>query len=106
MALIFSGADYVIVSEAWSGIANASTVSSYSVSGSTAPVSETIASKQTAACWAEVTKDGQYAYIANAQSNNILLYQISGAGILKLLDASEAATGLNPNDIVLSGDEL
>jgi len=99
----FSGSNYLIVSEAGGGMAKASSVSSYSVSGSTALVDGAVTSNQTAACWAKVTNDGRYAYIANAQTNNISLYQISTNGMLKLLDGAEAATGLGPNDIVLSG---
>ena len=101
----FSGANYIIVSEAWNGTPNASTVSSYSVAASTTVVSGAVTSKQTAACWAEATRDGQYAYIANAQTNNISLYQVNSTGMLDLLNASEAATGLNPHDMALSDNE-
>jgi len=100
----FSGPNYLIVSEAGGGMANASSVSSYSVAASTSLIDGAVSSNQTAACWAKVTKDSRYAYIANAQTNNLSLYKIGANGMLELLNGAEAATGLGPNDIVLSGD--
>jgi 6-phosphogluconolactonase (cycloisomerase 2 family) len=102
----FAGAGTIVVTEAWGGMPNASTVSAYSVSGVTSVTGGAIQNKQTAACWATATSDGRYAYVTNTGSNNISSFEISAAGNLTLINATEVTTGTTPIDITLSGNDF
>lgn len=102
----FAGAGTIVVTEAWGGMPQASTVSAYSVSGVTTVTGGPVQNNQTAACWAAVTSDGRYAYVTNTGSNNISSFEISPAGHLTLINAAEVATGTTPIDITLSGNEF
>lgn len=99
----FSG-NYAVVAEAGT-TPGSSSVSSYSVSGSTSTVTGPVANGQSATCWTEVTSNGKYAYVTNTQSNNISFYTVGSGGNLQLIDAAEAATGAIPIDVTLSGNE-
>lgn len=89
----FSANGQVIVSEAQGGMAGLSSVSSYSLGldGALTPVTSAIATTRTAACWLAVA--GGYAYVANAQTDDITGLQIAADGGLTLLDA-DGVTGL------------
>jgi 6-phosphogluconolactonase (cycloisomerase 2 family) len=83
----FSRRGYLIVSEAFGGQPNLSAVSSYSVHGTTiAPVSPSVGTTQTAACWIAISKNDRYAYAANTGSGSISSYRIGKDGVLILLN--------------------
>lgn len=99
--------DELIVSEAFGGAADASAVSSYRFDGpsSIAPISASVPTTETAACWIAVTDDGGYAYTTNTGSGSITGYAVSPGGMLTILDADgeTAETAGGPLDLALAG---
>ena len=94
----------LIVSEAAGGAANASSASSYDVSDDSFEViSAAVPTQQTAACWAVATKNGKFAYTANAGSGSISLYGVSRDGALTLRSSAAGSTGASshPSDMAL-----
>ncbi|HEY3290163.1 MAG TPA: beta-propeller fold lactonase family protein [Anaerolineae bacterium] len=104
----FDNSEHLIVSEAFGGAVNASAASSYNVAnGNFAVVSASVPTYQTAACWLVVSKNGRYAYTANAGSGSISGYAIDANGGLTLLNANgiTALTGApnsHPSDMSIS----
>jgi len=98
----------IYVTEAFNGDAGQSAVSSYHVddTGHVNVLDSSVADLQTAACWAVVTDDYKYVYVANTGSNTITGYHINGKGDLSLLISSgiSASTGAAPADEALSSD--
>jgi 6-phosphogluconolactonase (cycloisomerase 2 family) len=97
----------LVVSEAFGGEDNASAVSSYSISDDNfMVVSASVPTGQTAACWIAVSKNGKFAYSANAASSSISLYSIANDGSLTLIDGAAGLTGddTGPLDLMLSED--
>ena len=94
----------LVVSEAAGGAVNASSASSYDVSADSFDViSAAVPTQQTAACWAVATKNGWYAYTANAGSGSISLYAVSRDGGLTLRNSAAGSTGAtsHPSDMAL-----
>jgi len=90
----FAGRNTLLVSEAFGGAVDASATSSYRLSGGQLwPVSASVATTETAACWAVVTKDSRYAYVTNAGSGTLSGYAVGKDGSLRLLDA-DGVTGV------------
>jgi 6-phosphogluconolactonase (cycloisomerase 2 family) len=101
----FDQRDHLIVSEAFGGAADASAMSSYTVDGAAFdPISASVPTTQTAACWVVVSKDGNYAYDTNTGSDSISSFQIEADGSLTLLDAQAGLTGDAPIDMALTND--
>jgi 6-phosphogluconolactonase len=106
----FDNRNHAIVSEAFGGAANGSAASSYSVNnaGVLTTVSASAPTYQTAACWVAISKNGLYAYTANAGSGNITGYLIRDDGSLQLLDPSGitgvTGAGSTPTDVAVSSD--
>ena len=102
--------DRIFVSEAAGGAANASSASSYSVSeaGALTVISGAVPTEQTAACWLLTSRDGRFAYTANAGSGSISGFRIAPDGTLKLLNADGqtglTGTGSHPTDMVQTPD--
>jgi len=97
----------LIVSEAVGGAANASTTSSYDVSADGFELlSASVPTHQTAACWAVTTKNGKYAYTANAGSGSISVYGVGRDGGLKLINSVAGSTGggSHPSDMAVSNN--
>jgi 6-phosphogluconolactonase (cycloisomerase 2 family) len=97
----------LVVSEAFGGDENASAVSSYMVSKEQfMPVSPSALTEQTAACWVAVTKNGKFAYAANAGSSSVSAYSVGRDGSLTLLDsrAGQTGDGTAPVDMSMSHD--
>ncbi len=97
----------LIVSEAAGGAANASSASSYDVSEDNFElISAAVPTHQTAACWAVATKNGKYAYTANAGSGSIAAYRVGHDGGLTLLNGAAGFTGASshPSDMALSNN--
>jgi len=102
--------DQVLVSEAAGGAEDQSSLSSYNLGkdGTLILVSGAVATTETAACWAVVSKDGRYVYTTNAGSGSISGYEVGFDGVLTLLDA-DGRTGITgkdtgPLDMVVSND--
>ena len=106
----FAKRDQVIVSEAAGGAADASSASSYRLGkdGSLEPISSTVPTTESAACWAVVTNDGRYVYTTNAASGTLSGYSIGFDGSLQLLDKNgvtgRTGKGSGPLDMVVSSD--
>jgi 6-phosphogluconolactonase len=97
----------VVVSEAGGGPAGTSAVSSYRVTsdGSLATISGSVPDTQNAACWLTVTRDGRFAYTANAGSATLSSYVLGHDGSLGLLDpvAAQTANGSHTTDLAQAG---
>ncbi|MEO7271546.1 MAG: beta-propeller fold lactonase family protein, partial [Vicinamibacterales bacterium] len=91
----FGKRDQVIVSEAFGGAENASATSSYEIGrdGTLTALSASVATGQTAACWAALTPDGRFGYVTNTGSGSISGYAIDVDGQIELLDA-DGRTGV------------
>ena len=77
----------LVISEAATGSASSYTLGS---GGSLTLVSGAVATHQGAPCWVAVTKNGRFAYTANAASGTISGFAVGTDGALSLLDASGA----------------
>jgi 6-phosphogluconolactonase len=101
----FSKRGDLVVSEA-NGAPGGSAASSYDVDdeGNVEVVSGSVATHQGAACWVVITKNGRFAYTANAASGSISGFSIGRDGSLTLLNADgrTGVTGDNPSDMALS----
>jgi 6-phosphogluconolactonase len=91
----FDKAGRILVSEAFGGAPNASTVSSYAISntGVVSVVDATVATTESAACWVVTTPNGKYAYTTNTGSGTVSGFSIDSGGDLTLLDA-DGVTGV------------
>src|SRR5207245_9120030 len=78
----------LVVSEA-AGAAPLSAASSYELSkdGALTAISRSVPTTQAAACWVAVTRDGRYAFTANAGGDSISTFSIGEDGGLKLVFA-------------------
>lgn len=106
----FTPAGDLVVSEAFGGNTDASAVSSYNLGmdGSINLIDGPEATNQTAACWVEVTSDGQFAYTTNTGSNSVTGYRIKDNGQLHLLN-SDGITGMvgdGPIDMDMSPNSI
>jgi 6-phosphogluconolactonase len=106
----FSRHRTLIVSEAAGGAPNASSVSSYRLEqqGRLNPVSRSVPTGQTAACWIAVTKNGRIAYTTNTGSGTVSGFEVTGTGALTSLGVSgSTGAGSGPIDLAFSpGDEF
>ncbi len=103
----FDNKGHLIVSEAYGGAFDASTVSSYDLSGGSASLIDgPVPTTETAACWVVVTNNGKYAYASNTGSGSISGFAVTKRGNLGLLD-SDGVTGVTggpPTDMSLSSN--
>lgn len=83
----------------------AGTASSYvlGANGSLTTTSGAVATYQGAPCWLVVTKDGRFAYTANAHSGTISGFTVGADGSLTLLDADGRTADVGPGNIDLAG---
>lgn len=101
----FDNRGHLIVSEAYGGATDASTVSSYRVGRSGASLIDgPVATTETAAYWVVVTDNGRFAYATNTGSGTVTGYAVAGNGDLTILDADgvTGASGGAPSDAALS----
>jgi 6-phosphogluconolactonase (cycloisomerase 2 family) len=100
----------LIVSEAAGGAPNASSVSSYTLDRQSRldPVSRSVPTGQTAACWIAVTANGRLAYTTNTGSGTVSGFEVAGSGALTSLGVSgTTGAGSGPIDLAFSpGDEF
>jgi DNA-binding beta-propeller fold protein YncE len=107
----FANHHQVIVSDAVGGAAGGSALSAYtynSQSGALNVADAMVPTGQTAACWAAVTRNGRFAYTANAGSSTISGFSIANDGTLTLLTpgGQTGVTGAHPTDIAFdAGDQ-
>jgi 6-phosphogluconolactonase (cycloisomerase 2 family) len=95
--------DHVLVSEAAGAPNGLSALSSYDLDDEhLATISPSVSTEQGAACWVVVTRNGRYAYTANAHSDSISGYRVGHDGRLTLLAARAGETGAGPIDMALS----
>ncbi|MFN2637157.1 MAG: lactonase family protein [Gemmatimonadaceae bacterium] len=99
----FGRKNELVVSEAATGSA-----SSYVMEkdGDLELVTGAAATHQGAPCWVAITKNGRFAYTANAQSGTITGFEIGHRGALAPLDASGVTATVNPGaiDIAIGRD--
>ena len=106
----FNKRGQLIVTEAFGGAPLGSAASSYTVTdgGILHLVSGSVATHQTAACWAAISKDGRYAYTTNAGSGTVTGYRIAHNGSLSLLNpdglTGNTGAGSSPIDIAFSSN--
>jgi 6-phosphogluconolactonase (cycloisomerase 2 family) len=82
--------------------------SSYALGGdgSLTLISGPVTNSQGAACWLVISKDGRFAYTANAAAtaNNISRYSVGPDGSLALMTQVAASTGVHPVDMAISNN--
>ncbi|MGE5102632.1 MAG: lactonase family protein [Deltaproteobacteria bacterium] len=101
----FSNENTLVFSEAASVPAGSSSASSYAIShdGSITTVSGSVSTTQGAACWLVATRDGRFAYTANAASGSLSLFAITpSSGALSLQQAVAAGGLAHPIDMALT----
>ena len=102
----FDRPGHLFVTEAQGGATGASTVSSYYTSDyGILPISGSIPTTQTAACWLAVSKDGKTVWTANAgSSNTISSFDTSVKGKIRLREAVAGSGLQGANDLTFSED--
>lgn len=104
----FDRRGHALVSEAFGGAAGASALSSYGFedwgSATPSPISASVGTTQTAACWVAVSADGRSAYTTNTGSNSISRYAVRRSGRVALVEAVAATSEAGPIDAAVSGD--
>jgi 6-phosphogluconolactonase len=103
----FGRRDQLFVAEAFGGAANASAASSYDVDhDGVSPVSPSVGTGQTSACWAVITPNGRYLNVTNTGSGSITGYRIDFDGTIERLDADGrtgvTGDGSTPNDVIIA----
>lgn len=100
----FSAGQQLIVSEAFGGGDALGATSSYAIAadGTITPKTSSSASAQSAPCWVAVA--GTHAYVTNARSNNLTIYDVGGDGTLALHGGTGAGaqTGAQPIDVAVT----
>ena len=93
--------DRVIVSEA-----PGSSASSYQLGkdGSLGTISASVPNNQVAACWVAISKDGRFAFTANAGSNDVSSYNVAPDGTISLIAGNAAQTAMQPLDMDISSN--
>lgn len=96
--------NHLIVSEAM-GAAQGTGASSYNLQrdGAITPISQSVGNGQGAACWLVISKNGKFAYTANAATNNLSSYTIAADGSLAVLQAG-VPTDMQPLDMDTSNN--
>jgi 6-phosphogluconolactonase len=76
-------------------VLNGSSVSSYRLTDEDTlePVSRSVSTTQTGACWIRITPNGRYAYTGNTGSGSVSSYTVSRNGVVTLLAARAGDTG-------------
>lgn len=110
----FTKSGNLLTTENFGGAPNSGGAASFSVTrdGKLTPITPaTVRNGQSDSCWLVVTDNQRYAYVTNAQSNNISSYRVDDRGNLTLLQGDAAHTDelfpaigptILPADITLS----
>lgn len=105
----FDRRNRLLVSEAFGGATDASALSTYRFDAAApavpVPVSRSVSTGQTAACWAVATPNGRYVYTANAGSGSVSLFALQRDGSAVLVAGAAGSTGANsgPVDMAIAG---
>jgi len=99
----FDNRNHLIVSDANAGPGE-SAATSYDVEddGTLSLITGPVLTHQGAACWLVVSKDGRYAYTANAGSGSISTFDVAHDGSLSLLGSTQLGAGSRPLDVAVS----
>ena len=90
----FDKRGHLLVSEAFGGTPNASTLSSYDLDDNAVKViSAKVPTNQSAACWVAITPNGRYAYVTNTASGSVSGFRVARNGKLAPLNA-DGRTGV------------
>ena len=104
----FNSKGDLFVTEAAGGTANASTVSSYSLTTGLdlKAITKSAPTTQTAACWDIVSPNGEFLYTGNAGSGDVSGFRINAQGKITLLKSSgiSGTTGGHTTDLSFSSD--
>lgn len=106
----FDRRNRLLVSEAFGGATDASALSTYRFDAAApavpVPVSRSVGTGQTAACWAVATPNGRYVYTANAGSGSVSLFALQRDGSAVLVAGAAGSTGANsgPVDMAIPGN--
>lgn len=85
--------DTLVVTEAFGGEIGAAAASSYSLSeGGMQPLSASVGNSRSEVCWAAVTKDGRFVFVANFGDCTISRYSIGDDGRIELAEPVAAST--------------
>jgi 6-phosphogluconolactonase len=102
----FDAAGHLIVSEAVGGTAFLSSVTSYSVAadGTLTPITSSLATGQSSACW--LTVAANWSYVANTGSADLTALGVSATGAVSLLTATgdSAPSGHGSIDVAATPD--
>jgi 6-phosphogluconolactonase len=87
------------------GVAGSSGAASYTVGndGSVSTITAPIATGQNAACWLVASKNGRFAFVANAASGSVSSFSVAPDGSIAFLGAV-SVQGMTPLDEALSED--
>jgi 6-phosphogluconolactonase (cycloisomerase 2 family) len=99
----FDNKGHLLVSLA--GVGGSSGAASYDIAkdGSITTITAPLESGQRAACWLVTSKNGRYAFVANAASASVSTFAVSPAGELTFLRAA-TIDGMTPLDLAISRD--
>ena len=99
----FDNKGHLLVSLA--GVAGSSGAASYAVGndGSVSTITAPIATGQNAACWLVASKNGRFAFVANAASGSVSTFSVAPDGSIAFLGAV-SVQGMTPLDEALSED--
>ncbi len=107
---IFSNGGQLLVSETGpSGVANGSTISSFTVNSDAtlAAISNAVPTEGAANCWLAITPNGKWVYTSNSGSDNISGFNVAQNGTLTPIGNGVVAAlpaGSHNVDIAVSGD--
>ena len=101
----FDNKGHLIVSDANAGPGE-SAATSYSIadSGALSLITGPVLTHQAAACWIVASKDGRYAYAANAGSGSVSGFSVGHDGALTLLGSTQLGATSRPLDEAISGN--
>ncbi len=87
------------------GVAGSSGAASYAVAkdGTVSTITAPVATGENAACWLVASKDGRFAYVANAASGSVSTFSVGHDGSITFLGAV-SVQGMTPLDEALSED--
>ena len=98
--------NFLIVSDAAGGVANAGACTSYSSDkwGNVNAVNGAVPNFKSAPCWVAATHYGRFAFVTNTGSNSISSYYVSPFGAIFLVFFTNTPAGEAPIDITVSGN--
>lgn len=104
--------DLAVVSEVHPGTMGTGTATTYRLGagGGMTPISSAVANSQSGSCWATISPNGRFAYVANTGSDNVTTYAVAASGTMTLLQGSASTTvtgsGVVDGDVSSDGGEF